>query len=112
MPYLLWLVGLFEGEGSIFYYQNTPNSMSWRLKMKMTDEDVMRRFHKLIGVGKFYYEPNKNHKPAWNWVCYRKDEVRKVLEAFLPHLGHRRAFKAQNALDYYDHCYSVPVPPI
>ena len=105
-----WAAGLFEGEGSIFFYRNTPTSMSWRMKLKMTDQDVMQHFFETVDCGKLYYEPNKNHKPAWNWVCYRIADVKKLLLAFLPFLGQRRTYKAQNALDYYDNCYNCERP--
>jgi hypothetical protein len=104
---IAWMAGLFEGEGSIYF---DKSNKQWRMKLKMTDEDVVNRFHKYSGCGKVYYEPNKNFKPAWNWVLFRQKEVKDFLIQLLPYFGERRACKALNALDYFDDCYNCPTP--
>jgi hypothetical protein len=102
-----WLAGLFEGEGSIYF---DKSNKQWRMKLKMTDEDVVTRFHEGAGVGKVYYEPHKTFKPTWNWVLFRKAEVKAFLIRLLPLLGNRRACKTLDALDYFDDCYNCTAP--
>mgnify|MGYP001328870264 CR=1 FL=1 len=96
---LAWAVGLFEGEGC----------MTWRdkahrrpyLKMAMTDFDVIRKFHELIGVGRLDIIDKKN--PKWKdqlqWRTTNLKDCRDILSMFLPQLGDRRAHKALDILD-------------
>lgn len=100
MENLAWAVGLYEGEGSCYY---DKSNKQWRMKLKMTDKDVVERFRDVVGVGKIYFEPHKKHKPAWNWVLFRQAEVRDLLDKFLPLLGERRACRALDALDSLDY---------
>ena len=97
---IAWAVGLYEGEGSCYF---DKSNKQWRMKLKMTDRDAVVRFHETVGVGKVYYEPNKNKKPAWNWVLFRQAEVKDLLSKFLPLLCDRRAHRALDALDYLDY---------
>jgi hypothetical protein len=92
-----WAAGLFEGEGSITL---APRP---RLQMKMADEDVVRRFAEIIGVGKVYgpygpydYEPPKRlqKKPTWMWVCEGR-RASEALEALRPWLSARRLAQAR-----------------
>ena len=99
MNNLAWVAGLYEGEGSCYF---DKSNKQWRVKLKMTDKDVIERLHASVGLGKVYYEPNKNHKPAWNWVLFRQAEVRQFLTELLPLLGNRRANRALDALDYFE----------
>ena len=110
MPYLLlWAIGLFEGEGSISISHKKHYCY---LQLDSTDEDVINRFHRAVGVGTVKCVGQRPHqtKPVWKWRVGNREDVTKLLESFLPFLGERRALKAQNVFDYYDHCYSVPVP--
>ena len=71
--------------------------------MKLSDEDVLRRFAGVIGVGKVYgpygpypYKPPTSlaKKPVWLWVC-RGREAKEALEALRPWLGTRRLTQAR-----------------
>ena len=96
---LAWAVGLFEGEGCITFRDKAHKKPY--LKMSMTDFDVIRKFHKLIGRGNLDYIPKR--KAHWQdqlqWRMGGKQNVRYVLGLFLPHLGDRRAHKALDILD-------------
>lgn len=99
-----WVVGLFEGEGCISVHSNTYKSIS--LQLVSSDEDVVRRFAALVGVGTTVgpYQPNGNPKwkPVWRWACTHQHEAAGVITMLLPHLGARRAEKAQEALDAFN----------
>ena len=101
-----WAVGLFEGEGSIF---RDKRGSSWTLQLRMTDRDIVQRFADTLKCGtKVHDESNQprrirtNRKPCYRWTCTKKADVKRILELFLPYLGHRRAYVAQNCLDVFD----------
>ncbi len=87
-----WAAGLFEGEGCI-----GPDEV----RLKMTDEDVVRRFAAIVGVGTVYppyRQAQLNRLPAWQWVTARRRNVEIILTRFLPYFGQRRAAKARQTL--------------
>src|SRR5665213_179839 len=80
---LAWMAGLFEGEG---YVQGRPRSykradgrsfttIGYRLAITMTDEDIIRRFHRLAGVGNVNgprLSPSmvaKNQQPIYDYTA-------------------------------------------
>jgi hypothetical protein len=87
---IAWAAGLFEGEGSI-----TMCGRYVHLQLKSTDEDVVVRFHEVVGCGSVYgpYSYNQpdgyKRKPAWVWVC-READAMIVFRKFAPWLGKRR----------------------
>lgn len=95
-----WLCGLFEGEGSILHYQ-TPVKGTSRMTttrgvaVGMTDEDVLRRFHRLVGCGTVYGwdSSNKKHKKVWMWRCSKWVDLKPLLELLEPRMGVRRKDK-------------------
>jgi hypothetical protein len=95
---IAWAAGLFEGEGCITYgsSKNYP-----RLQLKTTDQDVIERFTIAVGVGKISELNYKTStgKTIWMWNCGKSNEVRDLLEKFLPWLGQRRTEKAEEALE-------------
>jgi hypothetical protein len=109
-----WAAGLFEGEGSVCYL---PKCRALRLQMKMTDEDVLRRFTEIVGTLSI---PNPTHrnrparamnsvpnrtalgsKPVWQWHMDSVRSVQNVLRQFWPYLGERRRAQAALALARY-----------
>ena len=101
-----WAAGLFEGEGCI--YKDKRKNV-WTLQVRMTDRDVVEKFASLMNTGNSIYDesnqPNRiksGHKPSYRWACSRKQEVKRILLAMLPHFGHRRANKVLDCLDDYE----------
>ena len=95
-----WAAGLFEGEGCI-----SPRKGSKRvyLRVASTDYDVLERFLTIVQCGAIHKRksyPERNWKQSWEWSCGKKSEVIRLIEAFLPMFGERRAYVALNALDY------------
>ena len=75
---LAWLAGIFEGEGSLHWTSPQPQQENGRhpggqslvLSIGMTDEDVLRTFHKYAGVGTVYgpYKPKPpSTKLKWTY---------------------------------------------
>ena len=94
---IAWAAGLFEGEGCI-----TGRKQTAQLQLNMTDEDVVRQFHRLIGVGTVcgpYRNKRLPHaKPCWRWVCGGAMHVQAVLAALWPFLMSRRQAKAREVI--------------
>lgn len=89
-----WAAGLFEGEGCI---TQVGKIKSPRLKLQMTDFDVVRRFKKIVRCGNLCTTrfKNKKYKIQLVWYTGRKAVVAKVLEMLLPYFGMRRRRRAK-----------------
>lgn len=101
-----WAAGVFEGEGTIVTFGPTKRQRS--LSVSMTDEDVIRRFAAVVGVGKIYgpygYANGKSrrrehHKQYWRWTAATKHSVLAAAQMFLPWMGQRRAQKLNEAIE-------------
>ncbi len=90
--HIAWAAGLFEGEGCIYLTNNRSGQSYVHLTVVSTDEDVLSRFHRTVGVGNVYTKRPRedHHKPSWQWRCARRDDVAHVKNLLLPHLGERR----------------------
>jgi hypothetical protein len=102
-----WAAGLFEGEGHIEHRQVSQGpgrKLKWKreLVLGMTDEDVVRRFHAIVGVGTVRLQRRPKDKPEWAncwiWNCSRWDETEPTLRRLLPWLGDRRGAAAKELL--------------
>lgn len=94
-----WVIGLFEGEGSIVF--NTRGH-GVTLSIQMIDEDVIRKFHSLVGMGSVggpYKKSNTKHQDSWTWRTARAVDVKTLLEDWLPSLGERRQQRVVQALE-------------
>jgi hypothetical protein len=96
-----WVVALLEGEGTFNWQRRDPlkprtRPFYARVRVGMTDEDVVRRLHKKTGVGRVTGPislKNTNHKDQWYWTVSRRQEVVTLCELILPHMGSRRSAK-------------------
>ena len=93
-----WAAGLFEGEGCIGTRSGARAQV--RLIIAMTDGDVVEKFHQIVGIGTLRGPIEKGgvRKPVWIWQVHGRKMI-PLLEAFLPHFGHRRKAKALEALE-------------
>jgi hypothetical protein len=91
---IAWAAGLFEGEGCVTRVRDrlTPALVN-------TDEEVIRRFHEMIGIGILYgpYESaakdGYTRRPFFRWVVSTYDAL-DVLQLLLPWLSQRRLDRA------------------
>ena len=99
MKTIEWASGLFEGEGCI-----TNGKNHCTLKLAMTDKDVVEMFHEVFPAGNLTVQPPQKEgwKTQYVWRTNRKQVIKEILSAMLPHLGQRRAYKALNCLDELD----------
>jgi hypothetical protein len=87
-----WAAGLFEGEGCVASREQKGKTYH-RLVVRMTDEDVIRHLHRVIGRGSVYgpYAPSKvGRKPVWEWSCTSRLDISFIVAMFWPWLGDRR----------------------
>ena len=68
----------------------------------MSDEDVVRKFHQILGLGNVYGprvdQRKPTYKPLWTWCVGGSGKVQAVLAAMWPFLGSRRKAKAEETL--------------
>lgn len=103
---LAWAAGLFEGEGCITLSGKPPSGKRVVLELGMTDEDVVKKFHAIVGVGHVGgpYHPStrpNHHKPHWRWTVTGGRQAQAVLAALWPFLCLRRKAKAEEAIRFF-----------
>ncbi len=86
-----WAAGLFEGEGCITVQRQRGRKNHPRLQLNMTDEDTVRRFHRVVGSGAVRFKPATDdvRKDQWAWVSACLG-ARTIMEWMYPMLGDRR----------------------
>lgn len=103
---IAWAAGLFEGEGCITMRTKNWSSKGYgqaRLKLVMTDEDVVRKFSAIIGIGTVREsdrEVKRGYKMQWEWCIGSRAGVSAVLELLYPYLGQRRRNRADEILHH------------
>lgn len=91
-----WAAGLFEGEGCIGHRKDGGTELS----VEMTDEDVVRRFAEIVGVGNVSARAERNGWQATcRWSSSDRWDVSTVLRALRPFMGERRGRKADEELE-------------
>lgn len=92
-----WAAGLFEGEGCLNAYQRAGGKWQVQARLAMTDQDVVRRFAEVMGVGSLrgpICSERDNHKPMYEWYVQSAPGVLRVISLLLPMLGTRRRTRA------------------
>ena len=101
---LAWAAGLFEGEGSFTFMMRDGKYGAIVAELGMTDEDRVRQFHKIIGVGNVTTHP-KPLKAHWKtmhiWKTASFEGAQAVICMLWPWLGPRRRNRALELLRAY-----------
>ena len=106
-----WAAGLFEGEGTMLVQQmplkyGDIGREVVRLRIRMTDRDVIEKFAGIVGCGKTsgpeMFPGRMNSKPQWRWDTAKEGDVRMLLTVFMPHLGKRRRARAEEVIQRLD----------
>lgn len=94
-PLEAWAAGLFEGEGTVLLYKGWAKAA-----LHMTDEDVVRSFHEVVGMGRVNgpFQGKGGRKPSWRWNADSYTKVARLFEMFRPYLGERRTLKFEEVL--------------
>ncbi len=90
-----WLVGLFEGEGSIIFSRSHRGKRSYlmtQVTITNTNIRLLNRAKNLCGYGKIFIHNlgNDKHRPAWTWRLTNQPDIACFLEMVLPHLIEKR----------------------
>lgn len=97
-----WAGGLFEGEGCFSTRMTGKKDRGMCARVKMSDEDSVRRFARIIRVGNTtgpYFSPRK--KPIWIWQTGSFEGVQATIAFLWPWLGKRRRARATELLQRY-----------
>lgn len=104
---LAWAAGLFEGEGT-FSTRNGKNGgkrdRGLVAKLKMADEDVVRKFYNTIGTGHMtgpYPCDGAGRKPLWIWQTGSFEGVQHTMISLYEWLQSRRRLKILELLTSY-----------
>ena len=98
---LYWLAGIIEGEGTFGYYNSKRNRLAYpRVKVKMTDEDVVRKCHEISGVGRVFgpYKADETRKESWSWVVQDQASAGGLMMTLYSLMGKRRQAKIHECL--------------
>lgn len=97
-----WLGGLFEGECCISVNVNRPGKVYHKVRIEMTDQDVIERVRELIGPDNCTVTEPKtrqpHHKQSWMLAIHKQEVIKGLLSQLLPYLGQRRRAKALQVL--------------
>lgn len=102
---LAWAAGVFEGEGSaIIIRANHTTRVYLGLELHMTDEDIVRRFSEVVGIGSVRGPYEYAHfKPRWKWRASGAPAIELVTdERFCRWLGRRRRGRIAEILAVLD----------
>ena len=102
---IAWVAGLIEGEGN---FNLRESKLSMRIRVRMTDLDVLQKAYNLFKIGKIYgpyYRKNPKHKTAWEWSINRHNQVVELCRVIAPYLLSRRLQQMNNMLKGY-HSYA------
>lgn len=102
---IAWAAGLFEGEGCFSLTSSSPKATATlylRAQMNMVDEEPIRRFVEIVGVGdlRFANPPStqkRGHSPYWSWKVSGADAL-SVYRLLKPHLSMRRKVCAEQII--------------
>jgi hypothetical protein len=106
---LAWVAGVVDGEGT-FGRVGRPGG---RVRVVMTDVDVIERLHELTGVGLVYDRGRRDgtHKPVWEWDVTRRASVKELVRALAPLLSARRRETVERILSANGEALPAAVPP-
>lgn len=109
---LYWLAGIIEGEGSFSIKGRNRDNLS--VKVKMTDEDIVRRCHAVAGVGNVsgphttigptgtaFRKDGEPYAQTWAWVVGRQVDASALMMTLYPLMGQRRQARIRELLDMW-----------
>ena len=96
---IAWVAGLLEGEGN---FMSDPSGSLARIKLEMTDEDVVRKAASIMGAPSVGYRIKSN--PKWKptyvfYLCGAK--AAGWMMTLYPFLGKRRRQKIRTVLCHW-----------
>lgn len=84
-----YLAGLIDGDGCLSLHRNDSGLLTFKpsLKVKMTNERVIRWLHKEFGGRVSVWTPKEpNREVMYSWQIYKKADLRRLLPELLSFL--------------------------
>lgn len=100
---LIFLAGVFEGEGSFGFWGKINKSNRYlRVQIRMCDEDIVLRFIDFFKLGSIstHLPKNTKHSQSWKWTV-SGDKAIDVMLQLTPYLGIRRQEKFTECYQFY-----------
>ena len=100
---LIFLAGVFEGEGSFGFWGKVGKSNRYlRVQIRMCDEDIVVRFINYFKLGSVSTHLPKNikHSRSWTWTVAGNKAIDVMLQ-LIPYLGIRRQEKFLECYQFY-----------
>jgi hypothetical protein len=98
---IAWATGLFEGEGTLGVFGNGATAKVSSMTLVMSDEQTVRRFAAIAGVGRIdgplHYK--NSVKPLWRWRLTKTYDAARLIRRMWPLLGDRRREQARPILE-------------
>ena len=91
-----WLAGLIEGEGCFTRTRSSPV-----FALDMTDEDIVKKAAKLLGISKISISRRDGCKDAYICKVYGNRAL-EVMRLLFPFMGNRRQIKITELLEWAD----------
>ena len=91
---LIFLSGVFEGEGNFGYYKHGKGTKQIELSVTMTDKDVVDKFFEYFNKG-YVCSPKPRetyYKKLYKWKATGLEAL-KIINIMIPYLGKRRVEK-------------------
>ena len=101
---IIWAAGLFEGEGSISITTIASGKMYPRIKIKMTDEDTIKKFASIFGLTHRSVQKDKSWKSHYKDAWYADSSGKRavaILYMIFPWLGERRKCRVEEVLSLW-----------
>jgi len=91
---IIWLSGLFDGEGSFgIWSKGVGKKRSFAATIEMSDEDIIKRFHDMFGGAVWKTKKKKERfKQLWRWRCVG-DRAYDCIDKMIEYMGTRRQEK-------------------
>lgn len=100
----IWLAGLLEGEGAFDLHRGAYP----RVRVAMTDRDVVGRAATLFGVSVRSSLPQAPAKAMWHAEA-QGPKAEAIMRAILPHMGARRSSAIATVLAHARNTSKAPV---
>ncbi len=93
-----WLAGILEGEGSFIQFKAEPGVPI--ISLGMTDEDVVAKAAKIMGVS--YHAGTKlpSGKTRWQFLVKGRPRAGRIMSTLHPLMGERRKGQIEKALRF------------
>ena len=100
---IAWAAGLFEGEGNIYRNDRTRavgSGSIFIMSVKMKDEDIVKRFHSVVKVGRVKARKIKQpyNYPFWEWTLTKTNDILDLCQKLLLFMGKRRTKQIRTAI--------------